>query len=348
MQTQVRWKRGFTLIELLVVIAIIAVLIALLLPAVQAAREAARRAQCVNNLKQIGLALHNYHQANDKFPIGGSLNSSALNGGWIAMSAQAQMLSYMEQTQIYNAINFSLPGENYPYNTTAAYTRINSFLCPSDGNAGLTQADNGFTDINSYFGSMGTTSGTGNTYGNYSTTSTGLFAYTNCYGIRDAVDGTSNTVAFSECLVGDPQLTSAKRSNGVMSTGVPGYPDVNTVGIAGLQAGDLATCSAAFLSGKNLHNSIGCHWIQGSAGQTMFNTIVPPNSTQYRWGGCRGGGGGWNDAMDYVNASSNHSGGANVLMADGSVRFVKSSISMYTWWNIGTRNGGEVVDASAF
>ena len=136
-------RRGFTLIELLVVIAIIAVLIALLLPAVQAAREAARRSQCTNNMKQIGLALHNYHQAVDRFPQGQSMSSSSKNpngpyggyAGWTEWGPLAEMLPYMEQTPIYNSINFFFPGGVYygGYANCTAWSKvINSFCCPSD------------------------------------------------------------------------------------------------------------------------------------------------------------------------------------------------------------------------
>jgi len=152
-------RRGFTLIELLVVIAIIAVLIALLLPAVQAAREAARRSQCVNNLKQIGLAMHNYHSTINSFPLGASSNpqSPGSYASWANWSAQALLLGYMEQTAIYNAINFSYAPEwsgnpAYAINSTAYLSVINTYLCPSDGNAGK----NGF--INSYAASEGTSS----------------------------------------------------------------------------------------------------------------------------------------------------------------------------------------------
>ena len=140
-------SHGFTLIELLVVIAIIAVLIALLLPAVQAAREAARRSQCTNNIKQIGLGLHNYHSAHDAFPPGAINNARAragnINTDWAQWSPQALLLPFVEQTPLYNAANFSW-GYN-PFgdpctqiNSTVANTVISSFLCPSDTNAGKT------------------------------------------------------------------------------------------------------------------------------------------------------------------------------------------------------------------
>ena len=133
-------RPGFTLIELLVVIAIIAVLIALLLPAVQAAREAARRAQCTNNMKQLGLAMHNYHSANNCFPPGGT-NASTSAGqvaqGWGCWSAQSMMLPYMEQTTIYNAINFNIVCESTVTDddlvqTTGTTRSISAFLCPSN------------------------------------------------------------------------------------------------------------------------------------------------------------------------------------------------------------------------
>jgi prepilin-type N-terminal cleavage/methylation domain-containing protein len=154
--------RGFTLIELLVVIAIIAVLIALLLPAVQSAREAARRAQCTNNLKQIGLAIHNYHTANNTFPPGTAASKNNLNpmdgGGiacadWMGWSAQGLMLNYIEQGPLYNAINFNfdpISWPSYPFNSTASNTKIAGFLCPSDGRAGI-------SFINNYYASEGTT-----------------------------------------------------------------------------------------------------------------------------------------------------------------------------------------------
>ena len=162
-------RRGFTLIELLVVIAIIAVLIALLLPAVQSAREAARRAQCVNNLKQIGLAMHNYHQTNGVFPQGKSESSSALAysyAGWTEWSAQAMLLPFMEQVPVYNAINFYFCGgygAGSQINGTSWTSIIAAFLCPSDSNAarGRPTAGTGSPNTNSYRGSIGTSNATG-------------------------------------------------------------------------------------------------------------------------------------------------------------------------------------------
>jgi prepilin-type N-terminal cleavage/methylation domain-containing protein/prepilin-type processing-associated H-X9-DG protein len=352
MKTNVR--RGFTLIELLVVIAIIAVLIALLLPAVQAAREAARRAQCVNNLKQIGLALHNYHTAANSFSMGASLNPFDIGGAqtsWNCWSAQGLMLGYLEQAALYNAINFSYapewnPTPAYFINSTVTNTIIRTFTCPSDSHAGKA----GW--INSYCASQGTT-----TYGypfddnNYNVwhRSTGAFAYQQAYDIASFTDGTSNTVAFSEFLVDDPGLTQPRLPKATGNTGAPGHLnyDAFQAGMANVQA-DLAVCSATFQGGK-VGNGPGSRWSTGAMGYTMFNTIVPPNGGgTIQWSACRMGCCVQAQHADYVNATSNHPGGVNVMMGDGSVKFIKSTISMLTWWQLGTRAGGEVVSADAY
>ena len=346
-------RRGFTLIELLVVIAIIGVLIALLLPAVQAAREAARRSQCVNNLKQIGLALHNYHSSNDSFPIGGANNFNGVpttGTTWNGMSAQAQFLSYMEQNAIYNAINFQVPsvGGSGSYgaaglsmtpdlvNQTARVTVISSFLCPSDPYAKSS------ININSYLASQGTTA-----QGNPQTSS-GLFSCSYAYGVRDCIDGTSNTIAFSEKLVGNPG-NILYRGNGVNGTGVVGGFDMSLAASYTVLMSDLAQCVAGMQSGSNIKTNEGQWWIVGTETYTMFTTIVPPNSKQYQFGQCRNGCNGCSpDSSQYINASSQHSGGVNVLMADGSVKFIKDSISMPIWMALGTKNNGEVIGSDAY
>jgi prepilin-type N-terminal cleavage/methylation domain-containing protein/prepilin-type processing-associated H-X9-DG protein len=366
-----RRRRGFTLIELLVVIAIIAVLIALLLPAVQAAREAARRAQCVNNLKQIGLALHNYHSTNNVFPLGVSRYGPLTAYEWDCWSGHALMLGALEQTALYNAANFSL-GNNMPNsvgfyaNSTVTNTRISVFLCPSDGNAGslsvIRPADGRMDTLDmNYVASAGTTTmspnNTAPTNAWATGGSTGMFWWYIPYGVQNCIDGTSNTVAFSEALVtnGGSQSTPATISNnypGNSITGIGGaggaaqQQDANQNPTAILNG--LNACTTAFAARTGINNLRGIFWEVGSLGMTMFNTIVPPNSTQYRWGACRNTGGGYPNDATFANTSSNHSGGVNCLMTDGSVKFVKNTISQYTWWSLGTRANGEVIDASAY
>jgi prepilin-type N-terminal cleavage/methylation domain-containing protein/prepilin-type processing-associated H-X9-DG protein len=379
-------RRGFTLIELLVVIAIIAVLIALLLPAVQSAREAARRAQCVNNLKQIGLAMHNYHQTTGVFPQGKSQAAadpafSSNYAGWTEWSAHAEMLPYMEQTPIYNAINFMYAGG---YNTaaqinaTAWIAVIQAYICPSDSNVarGAVPIGTGTPNTNSYRGSVGTTSGSwywvpGPGYASCqpdpfklnggnpgcSPNSTGLFCYWLPFGIRDVTDGTSNTIAFSESLVGDVSNVSVFRNNNSVtgvSAAVPAA--VNDVTAIPLQTltNAILSCTQAYKAGAtngntNISNANGCRWGWGATSITLFHTIVPPNSKQYAFNSCRAdcGGCGPDDSI-FSNAQSNHPGGVNCLMADGSVKFIKDSVSMQTWMQLGTKANGEVISADAY
>jgi len=358
-------SRGFTLIELLVVIAIIAVLIALLLPAVQAAREAARRSQCVNNLKQIGLGMHNYHSSTNTFPlVGAVLPYSGAPGAfnttrWSDWSAQAMLLPYMEQTQIYNSANFNWAPEwannfGWVVNSTTSLTIINSFLCPSDGNAGK----NGF--INSYCASQGTSS-----YGypegpNNSEVSTGgssgVFAYSRNYGLADITDGSSNTIAFSEWVVNNPLGRPPGRATGAqVSLKATGRLDVNVfntpaapLNALALVQADMQLCSASFLSGQQ-GNGPGSTWATGAMGYTLFNTIVPPNGGgNVLWQACRNGCCNQSQHADYNVATSKHAGGVNIMMADGSVRFAKNTIAYMTWWGLGTRTNGETISSDAY
>ena len=361
-------SRGFTLIELLVVIAIIAVLIALLLPAVQAAREAARRAQCVNNLKQFGLGMHNYHSANDCFPMGSTLCNYPYGAPiplttWNNWSAHAMMLNYMEQNALYNAINFSVEGRGSDnasaMNSTAFDAKIAFFICPSDPNGGR-------VNDNCYFGSVGTTTNAGgdtpprNGNGPFNgfltlsgaSATTGVFQHRMATGLRDVTDGSSNTIAMSEGQAGANPQQTVTPGNMVMNAQLSGKAfllDANQA--PALVLADIQTCSNKFIPGYgDISYGHGHDWGVGGVGATLFNTIVPPNSTQYRWSACRTDCGGGCDgaSMDYSNAGSYHPGGSNFLMADGSVKFLKGTVAMQTYWALGTRSGGEVVSSDQY
>jgi prepilin-type N-terminal cleavage/methylation domain-containing protein/prepilin-type processing-associated H-X9-DG protein len=351
-----RERRGFTLIELLVVISIIAVLIALLLPAVQSAREAARRAQCTNNLKQIGLAMHNYHSTHDNFPLGcsqGRFNVTDANPAtWGNWSPQALMLNYMEAAPLYNAINFNFTGDNGQaayVNSTVWNTRVSSYLCPSDGLAGV-------TNINSYAGSIGTSVWRNNAEDNKATVSrtTGVFAEYASSGVRDCTDGTSNTIAYGEALVGEQRDQLNRWRSSPMGVSLPSitFTSNGLYDASSQQAGVLTAlqvCTKRF-EAKVSSPARGKRWGWGSPGIGLFNTIAPPNSTQYPWAACRDNcDGGCNaDRAAFANATSAHPGGCNFLLADGSVKFIKSSINMTTYWALGTKGNGEVISADSF
>jgi prepilin-type N-terminal cleavage/methylation domain-containing protein/prepilin-type processing-associated H-X9-DG protein len=337
-------RRGFTLIELLVVIAIIAVLIALLLPAVQSAREAARRAQCVNNLKQIGLALHSYHSNIGSFPMTSTTAYSepGVQASWGTWGAHALMLPYLEQTPIYNAINFnwtSWQGWGGPINSTVFTTKINFYMCPSDG---LVGQDN----LTNYFGSVGTTVGFMN-----NADSTGFYAFGRTYNVANLTDGTSNTIAYSEALVSTtPGGKSTKWRDGpsVGSGGGASYYTLDATANIPAMTADWQNCNNLFVSTTN-YGQRGYRWALGGLGETLVHILVPPNSKIYPWNSCR------LDCANcgslesgYFNTSSNHPGGVNATMADGSVRFIKDSISMSIWWALGTKAAGEVVSADSY
>jgi len=353
------------LIELLVVIAIIAVLIALLLPAVQSAREAGRRAQCTNNLKQIGLGMHNYHSTYDVFPMGVSASRSTWNAGkcgvgpdglvtWNGWSCQAMLLPYMEATPVYNAINFSfdpLVCNSQIFQNTAFLTSIPGFLCPSDPYSGPKT-----TFLNNYCASIGTTIGVVQNYGQ---NSSGIFSYQQPNGLASITDGSSNTVAFGESLVGNGGNKVNYRGNGVAGVCYAWNYDASSNPTQTMQT--LQTCnngwnqainsSSPYGGAPNIGVNRGYHWGWGAEAMTLINTIVPPSSTQYPWNACRAGCTCGNYDMDHAeiaNVTSNHPGGANVLFGDGHVAFLKSSLSMQIWWALGTRDNGETISSDAY
>jgi prepilin-type N-terminal cleavage/methylation domain-containing protein/prepilin-type processing-associated H-X9-DG protein len=372
-----RPRRGFTLIELLVVISIIAVLIALLLPAVQAAREAARRMQCTNNLKQIGLAMHNYHSANDTFPMAASKNCNsdpASNcpgyADWRGWSSLATALPFLEQQALYNAINYNFAEEihdavSQPMNSTVVSTVVRAFMCPSDPYVGV-------QNISSYHACSGTTSewptgpnnGSGSLQNADGKGSTGMFAIWLSYSIASVKDGTSNTILFSEALVGDNKGNETNRGVGksVPGSHYRGNGVVTGKVVASYYVDDFAgsaTDTANFLAGLNacrtewsnrsstkITSHRGYRWSSTSEG-CLFNVGQTPNDTM---GLCRPQGNPSQSDNGSISlpASSMHPGGVNVLFTDGSVKFLKDSIARPTWWALGTRAKGEVISADAY
>jgi prepilin-type N-terminal cleavage/methylation domain-containing protein/prepilin-type processing-associated H-X9-DG protein len=328
-------RSAFTLIELLVVIAIIAVLIALLLPAVQSAREAARRAQCINNLKQIGLAMHNYHDVNNALPLGRTLQA----GTYRPFSQFARILGYMEQKNVFDSVNFSL-GSYDPANVTAAAATINGFLCPSDvaaqiptgqvlpgyGWAGINYRANEGTSVAMWYGADDTS----NVNNGIVAAPNGLFYSSQLIKIADIIDGTSNTAAFSEHVLGDFSNTVA---TDISDTFQPGTHPLNS---------DDAYNQCRATDVRNLGNqgysNVGAPWTYGYHSTTSYWHSGPPNSRSCMFPPSR----------IATTANSRHAGGVNVGMADGSVKFVKSTVNVLTWRSLGTRNGGEIVSADAY
>jgi prepilin-type N-terminal cleavage/methylation domain-containing protein/prepilin-type processing-associated H-X9-DG protein len=343
--------RAFTLIELLVVIAIIAVLIALLLPAVQAAREAARRSQCTNNLKQIGLALHNYHATNDVFPMAQGVCGAPDTGLGHGPSVLAYLLSNVELQSMSNAFNFSVGGitgavsELTVPNSTVFLSSVSPYLCPSDTGSAVFKYGTNYGC--SYGPQYNTLSSIRSTAG----AGVGLFAAQVSYGVRDCTDGTSNTLAFGEFMIGDN--TTATR-NGAESYNCQNWPTGSNSGqgsgadmvmpgaIANLNK-YITICNAARAAGTaNQENAVGSYWAAGRAIHgPMVNELYTPNSPNQ-------------DCFSYSQNTgvktmrSRHAGGVNTMMADGSVKFIKNSINQLTWWSLGSKAGGEVVSADAY
>jgi prepilin-type N-terminal cleavage/methylation domain-containing protein/prepilin-type processing-associated H-X9-DG protein len=368
-----RTRLGFTLIELLVVIAIIAVLIALLLPAVQAAREAARRAQCVNNMKQLGLALHNYHSTHDTFPEvypTRTATSKSLYNSWGLWSPHAMMLGYLEQQPLYNACNFSVINKDNNngarINSTAISPRIMTFICPSS-NLPLGSQDSGLPHTgNNYFASTGssldfTEYASGIPNGLFRVTGAVEFGWMPAgapIGIRDVTDGTSNTIAFGEWRTGDFDNNKLSIPQDVISKDGVTWPGTGAQMNMPLGAVPFRTWLAACATsaprsithgGDNWYYNmsyLGSDWFQGMYGYSLGNTLLAPNS---QYPNCRtcGWDGDW-DCPGMYGLSSFHPGGCNICMADGSVKFIKSTAAMNIVWALGSRNQGEVVSADAY
>jgi prepilin-type N-terminal cleavage/methylation domain-containing protein/prepilin-type processing-associated H-X9-DG protein len=321
-----RLKRpAFTLIELLVVIAIIAVLIALLLPAVQAAREAARRAQCVNNLKQLGLALHNYHGVHNAFPLGRTIPQGA------SFSPQARLLQYIEQGVVYNTLNFSLAWSDVS-NSTGIATNVNSFLCPTDSNGqvpptlGATnyRANEG-TSLAMWYGASDATS-----VNAALPPPNGLFFALDLVSMASLIDGSSNTAAFSEHVLGDFNQAIATEQADTFEPGT--FPATPDDAVSQCRAINYQTLS------YQGYSNVGAPWAYGYHSTSSYWHSGPPNSRSCMFPPSR----------IMTTASSKHSGGVNLGLADGSVRFVKTSVNITSWRALGTRNCGEILGADSY
>jgi len=367
-----RRRSGFTLIELLVVIAIIAVLIALLLPAVQSAREAARRAQCTNNLKQIALAAHNYLSQQGVLPMqttypAGAIQSWGWSYGWpLAIAPQ------LEQGPLFNAFNFSAgmfgnaAGETFQHgNDTIIAIQLATLICPSDGTRQKPQAPWGVTN---YVGNMG---GPGQLAAFSGTIVSGSLGWGpdqrngGPVGIENIRDGTSNTALFSERLVGLNNVppTTFYRNNADFKRVVFDGPAVG----GGVDAGPTAalqfiqacqnlpgTTTAHSANGNSGTWGSGAYWLAGFPLHIVINDYLhagTPNGPACNYPTGSFSSLSWVYFVGPAGSApptSNHPGGVNMALADGSVKFVKDSIGLQPWWALGTRAGGEVLSSDQY
>jgi prepilin-type N-terminal cleavage/methylation domain-containing protein/prepilin-type processing-associated H-X9-DG protein len=319
-------RRAFTLIELLVVIAIIAVLIALLVPAVQKVREAASRTQCTNNLKQIGLALHNYHGSYNCFPSSHWRKVWAVDPtnpqGHFRWSCLAQLTPYLEQGAVYSKLDLSVPlygggavqpsTDPFPQNVAMLSVIIPTFLCPSDQ----------FRFVISGRGPSNYAACVGSNVDGDAAVGNGMFFQNSKVRILDVTDGTSYTAAFSESLLG---------AGGANQTGSTG--DVKTLykNVTTVAAFTTAGCDAS----TELVTDRMSLWADGSYNAGLYNHVLTPNTPTM-------------DCVKHSNPGwraprSRHAGGVNMLFGDGSVRFVSDGINSATYSAMGTRSGNDVV-----
>lgn len=336
-----RVRGGFTLIELLVVIAIIGVLIALLLPAVQSAREAARRLQCSNNLKQLGLGLHNYESSNGVFPpalvLAGVGNTVTWFGGW---SAHGRILPYMEQGPMFDAINFAT-AYSEAANLTVTAQSVSTFLCPSEVRTEVSTHSFGLAGVTNYGMAMGDWYVWG---GFNSAPNRAAFVVNQSRKVADFRDGLTQTLLASEVKTYQQYyrdcggLANVNDPNGMYPTNADPYTLVPEYG---------GSCGTLRDTGHT-------EWVDGHVHQTGFTTSWTPNRSimtpdgrfDVDVNGQREGQGGPTFAA--INSRSWHPGGVNALLGDGSVRFLKETIDGATWRGLGTIRGGEVLSADAY
>lgn len=341
-------RRGFTLIELLVVIAIIAVLIALLLPAVQAAREAARRSQCVNNLKQLGLGLQNYIDTNGALPPTGTNQSLVPND----FGMKPRILPYLEQQPLYNAMN-QVQRYNTVANVTVTSAAVNVFLCPSDGNktSRIMSADQGRTFGETNYGNnIGTCLNfAGSRFDGpaYSLSPGNIIAAT--VTLASIRDGTSNTVIHSEWVKGKGAADGLNMVYTLPITyKVGSTPPLLPAGVLASVQSVSQQCQASTTKTKMTTKGFSWMFMACGIGGGYSHINTPNKKACYYENHAGTQNPNYIKEVTVVGASSAHSGGVNVGMLDGSVRFAKDSISPQTWISIATMDGGEIVSADSF
>jgi prepilin-type N-terminal cleavage/methylation domain-containing protein/prepilin-type processing-associated H-X9-DG protein len=320
-----RIPRAFTLVELLVVIAIIGILVALLLPAIQAAREASRRSNCISNLRQFGLAMHNFESSRKYFPQG-DITVGTSNG----LSVHARLLSYMEEAQLQDLVDTNY-GYDHANNSTARMTRVAMFECPSDSNVNLV------ADINVVTSGAPTnyhvSQGSGILWSVWPAAApndtqpqpNGVMIRNYKITPADVTDGLCHTAAFSERNLGDGSNSVSTVESDTYAPGTyPNSPDEALQQCNAIDIGDLS---------KQSLSDVGMPWVRAYHTTTMYFHGSTPNGRSCAYPPGR----------IMTTASSRHSGGVNLLMCDGSAKFVRDEVNINIWRAIGSRNGEEVI-----